>query len=249
MINKTKRLYADLAWLWPMWGDPSEYSPYCDHVTQLIRQYAKREARSLLNLGCGGGKNVFNLKKHFVVTGIDIASAMLNLASQLNPECQFHHTDMRKFRLREHFDAILVDDAVSYMTTEEDLRAVFARAYAHLNAGGVMVCSPDDTKETFAQNRTQISYAATAYTPAHLDVVFIENYFDPNPDDTEYEATMTYLIRDKGKLRIEHDFHFLGLFPLEVWRTLLLDVGFEVHETNYTDEGREYVTFACVKPT
>jgi len=249
MTDKTNRLYADLSWLWPLWGDASEYSPYCNHVTQLIRQYANREVYTLLNLGCGGGKNVFNLKKHFAVTGIDIAPAMLDLARQLNPECQFHQADMRKFSLQERFDAILLDDAISYVTAEEDLRAVFDRAYVHLNTGGVMVCGPDDTKETFSQNRTSISYAASASKPEHIDVVFVENNFDPEPDDTVYEATIIYLIREYGKLRIEHDLHFLGLFPLEAWRMLLLDVGFEIHEAKYTEDGRDYVTFACVKPT
>ena len=116
---------CDLAWLWPLWGEPSEYAPYCAHVTRLIRQYARREVRSLLNLGCGGGKNIFNLRQDFAVTGLDISPAMLDLARRLNPECRFVQADMRTFSLPERFDAILIDDAISYMTTEADLRAVF----------------------------------------------------------------------------------------------------------------------------
>lgn len=249
MTDKTNRLYAELAWLWPMWGDPTEYAQYCDHVTRLIRQYSKRDVYSLLNVGCGGGKNAFNLKKHFTVTGIDISPTMLDLARQLNPECQFHQADMREFTLQDRFDAVLIDDAISYMTTEEELRAVFDKAYVHLNIGGVMVCGPDDTKETFRQNWTEVSHAASASKPENIDVVFVENAFDPEPDDTMYEATMVYLIRESGKLSIEHDLHLLGLFSIEVWRRLLLDVGFEIHEAKYVEDGKDYVTFACVKLT
>jgi trans-aconitate methyltransferase len=173
MADMTNRLYADLAWLWPMWGDPSEYVPYCDRVTQLIRQYAKREVRSLLNMGCGGGKNVFNLKQHFSVTGFDISPAMLDLARQLNPECRFVQADMRYFSLQERFDAVLIDDAICYMTMQADLRAVFERAYAHLNVDGVMVCGPDCTKETFTQNHTQVSHASSASKPEYVEAVFM----------------------------------------------------------------------------
>jgi len=247
VADQTCRLYSDLAWLWPMWGDASEYALYCAHVTQLIRQYTRREVHALLNMGCGGGKNAFNLKQHFVVTGLDISPAMLDLARRLNPECSFVQADMRTFSLPERFDAILIDDAICYMTTEADLRAVFERAYAHLNAGGVMVCGPDDTQETFVQNHVKVSHAAAASKPEHVEVVFIENDFDPSPDDTEYDALMIYLIRENGQLRIEHDLHHLGLFPLDVWRRPLLDVGFELHETEYVEDGKSFVEFACVK--
>ena len=247
MADQTYRLYSDLAWLWPLWGEPSEYAPYCAHVTRLIRQYARREVRSLLNLGCGGGKNVFNLKQDFAVTGLDISPAMLDLARQLNPKCRFLQADMRTFSLPERFDAILVDDVICYMTTEADLRAVFERAYLHLNVGGVMVCGPDDTPETFVQNYTKATHAAAAAKPEHVEVVFIENSYDPAPEDTEYEALMIYLIRENGRLRIEQDQHHLGLFSLDVWRRLLLDGGFEIHAVEYHEDGKSFVEFACVK--
>jgi len=247
MTDQAHRLYSDMAWLWPLWGEPSEYAPYCDHITRLIRRYARRKVHSLLNLGCGGGKNIFNLRQHFDVTGLDLSPAMLELAGRLNPECELVQADMRTFSLPERFDAILVDDAISCMTTAVDLRAVFERAYLHLNPGGVMVCGPDDTKESFVQNHSQVTHAATAHKPDHIEVVFIENNFDPQPEDTEYEALILYLIRENGQLRIEHDLHHLGLFPLDVWRELLNETGFELYKVEYIEDGRSFTEFACVK--
>ena len=62
-LNDTCHLYTDLAWLWPMWGDAAtEYAHYCQHVTGLIRQHAWRPATTLLDIGCGAGKNVLNLR-------------------------------------------------------------------------------------------------------------------------------------------------------------------------------------------
>ncbi len=58
---------------------------------------------------------------------------------------------------------------------------------------------------------------------------------------------MIYLIRENGQLSIERDLHHLGLFSLDVWRRLLLDVGFELYEAEYAEDGKSFVEFACVK--
>ena len=245
----TPRLYGDLAWLWPLWGDPTgEYADWCAHVARLIRHYSARPARTLLNMGCGGGKNACNLKRCFDVTGIDISQPMLANARGLNPECDFEPADMRSCDLGRTFDAILIDDAITYMTCRADLAAVFATAGRHLRPGGVMVVSPDETKETFHQNRVRVSEAEASVKPANVDVVFIENDYDPDPRDDTYEGTIVYLIREHGRLRTEVDTHLLGLFALETWRQCLREAGFHVHEEVYADRRADVPTFACVKP-
>jgi SAM-dependent methyltransferase len=252
MIDKinTFRLYSDLSWLWPMWGDPAgEYARYDDHVVRLIKQYAQRPVASLLDIGCGGGKNVFNLKKHFQVTGLDLSPAMLELAATLNPACEFIQGDMRCFSLNRTFDAILMDDAISHMACRADLSAAFQTAFRHLDPGGVMVTTADVTTETFHQNQTTAAPANNKAKPDNIDVVFIENVYDPDPADENFESTILYLIREDGKLRMETDRFSLGLFPLDIWRQTLSEVGFEVHEGKYVDDENEYAIFACVKPS
>jgi len=243
-VNDTCHLYTDLAWLWPMWGDAAtEYAHYCRHVTGLIRQYAKLPADSLLNIGCGGGKNVLNLKRELSVTGLDLSPAMLAQAKELNPGCTFVQGDMRTFRLGRSFDAVLMDDAISHITCRADFVAAFATAYDHLNPGGVLVATPDVTFETFQQNKT----TATQATREGLDVVFVENMYDPDPTDEQYETTILYLIRDHGRLRIETEHWTMGIFSLDTWRHVLRETGFEVHEGRYNAGDDEYTTFACVK--
>ena len=247
--KNTLRLYDDLAWLWPIWGSAEEYADYCNHVARLMREHAQIPVNSLLNIGCGGGKNVFNLKRHYDVTGLDLSSRMLELAKDLNPECEFVQGDMRTFFLQQMFDAVLVDDAVSYMASRVDLRATFEAAWRHLCPGGVMVVCPDDTKETFVQNQTVVTPAVGKRNPADVEVVFVENSYDPDPDDDHYEETIVYLIREGGKLRVETDRHILGLFALDVWRETLAEVGFRIHEETYVERDKEYVMFSCLKPT
>ncbi len=243
----TPRLYDDLAWLWPIWGGPEDYTDYCNHVTQLIREHAGIPVSSLLDIGCGGGKNVFNLKRNFQVTGLDLSPRMLELARQLNPECEFVRADMRSFDLGRAFDAVLLDDAITYMATRADLRAAFAAAWRHLHPGGVMVVNPDETRETFLQNQTVVTPAGSA-RPADVEVVFVENSFDPDTEDDQYEETMVYLIRERGQPRVEVDRHILGLFAIDAWRAALREVGFKICEQTYAERDKEYVTFVCLKP-
>jgi len=243
-MKDTRHLYTDLAWLWPMWGDAAtEYAHYCQHVTGLIRQNAKRPAVTLLDIGCGGGKNVLNLKKLFNVTGVDLSSAMLAQARKLNPECRFVQGDMRTFRLDSSFDAVLMDDAISHMNCLADFEAAFRTASAHLNPGGVLVATPDVTRETFQQNRT----CSTTATRDGVDVVFVENLYDPDPADEQYETTILYLIRDHGRLRIKTDHWTMGLFSMDTWRRVLRETGFDVHEGRYNAGEDEYTVFAGIK--
>ena len=163
-------------------GDAAEeYAPYCRHVAGLIEQHAERPAGTLLDIGCGGGKNVFNLKGRFSVTGVDLSPTMLAQASDLNPESTFVHGDMRTFRLGTTFDAVLMDNAISYMTCLADFVAAFRTASAHLNPGGVLIATADVTTETFRQNKTIATPATRTGTRDELDVVFVENVYDPNP--------------------------------------------------------------------
>ena len=247
-MDNTCRLYTDLAWLWPMWGDAAgEYAHYCRHVAGLIERHAERPAGTLLDIGCGGGKNVFNLKGRFRITGVDLSPTMLAQARGLNPESAFVHGDMRTFRLGRTFDAVLMDDAISYMACLEDFVAAFRTASVHLDAGGVLVATPDVTTETFRQNRTVATPGTRTGTQEELDVVFVENVYDPDPADEQYETTVLYLIRDHGRLRMETDHWTMGLFPLDTWRGVLRDTGFDVHEGRYNAGEDEYTVFACVK--
>jgi len=248
MINDNiVHLYNDLAWLWPLWGDPTTtYADWCKRIMQIIQQFSRRGAHTLLNMGCGGGKNIFTLKQKFEVTGVDISPAMIDLAKQLNPECKFILGDMRTCSLGSDFDVVLVDDAISYMKSKTDLVAVFQNAYRHLLVGGLMIVEPDYTKETFEQNLTRVSYANAKCKPANVDVTFIENNYDPDPGDNTFEDTIIYLIREKGMLRIEKDISEFGLYTQNEWRAALREVGYEVYEEASTGEQNSMI-FVCEK--
>jgi hypothetical protein len=110
-----------------------------------------------------------------------------------------------------------------------------------------MLVGPDHTSETFVQNESHITQAAPNTKPPNVDVLFIENYYDPDPTDTSYEGLILIVIRENGVLRVEQDVHHLGVFPLDIWRLSLNAAGFKVHEELFSEAGKEYVEFVCLK--
>jgi ubiquinone/menaquinone biosynthesis C-methylase UbiE len=243
--KKTNRLYNDLAWLWPLWGSVEEYKKESELAVDLIKQHAEIEIRSLLDITCGGGKNMFHFKKHFEVHGLDISNAMLDNARKLNPDCTFYQADMRDFDLKRQFDSIYLNDGIAYITNTGDLLRTFRCAFKHLCAGGVMICYAEFRKEDFAQSKTQSTVSKTDA----MEITFIENNYDPDPSNDTFETTMIYLIREKGKLRIEHDHHICGIFTLDVWRDLLKKAGFRTAEYSENTSVYESPLFICMKST
>ena len=150
----------------------------------------------------------------FDATAEDLSEAMLSHSRRLNPGVNHHVGDMRTVRLGETFDAVLIHDAISYMTTEADLLAVFATARAHLRPGGLLITAPDDYTDTFAPPR-------------------VDYQTNRNANDTTIETTYVFFIKRGGELRVEVDNHTTGLFPMATWARLLKEVGFEVHRVDY----------------
>jgi len=238
------RLYEDFAWMWRIISPPEDYIEETEELYRAMREYSQIEAKTLLNLGCGGGHNDYTLKRYFEVTGVDLSASMLSLAKRLNPEITYLSGDIRNVRLGKTFDAVVITDAITYMLTEDDLRAAFTTAFAYLKPGGLFFTFAEITRENFRQNSTEYS----VHTQGDITITFIENVFDPDPRDTTYQTTFVYLIRREGQseITVKTDHHSGGIFSLETWLNLLKEVGFEVEQIEL--KGYDFPTFLCLKP-
>jgi len=243
-----RRLYSDLAWTWPIISPVEDYIEETELFSKLIREHSKIEVKTLLHIGCGGGHNDYTFKKHFKVTSLDISKDMLTLAKKLNPEVNYKYGDMRTIMLEEKFDAVTILDSVNYIKTAKDLQRTFITAYEHLKPGGVFLTFVEQIAGQFKRNNTTCSN----HSQGDVEITFIENYYDPDPNDTSYEATFIYLIRVGGKLEVRTDRHLCGIFKLETWLELLKATGFEVKQVNFTHstftEGESYPMLICIKP-
>ena len=216
------RLYDELAYLWPYISPPESYAEEAAHWRQAIRDRLGAGRHRLLELGVGGGHNLSHLTAEFDAVAVDLAPRMLELSRRLNPGVEHHLGDMRTVRLGRVFDAVLIHDAISYMLTEDDLRAAFGTARAHLRPGGLLLAAPDLVRENFRDGEVQ----RWEGSPGPIAVITEEQLRDPDPTDTQVESLFIYRITEGGRQRVEYDRHISGLFPLAVWTGLLEEAGF-----------------------
>ena len=222
-VNETPALYDELADWWPLLSAPEDYAEEAAEYEALLVQMADGLVGEVLELGSGGGNNASHLKRRFRLTLVDISTGMLAVSRALNPECEHVHGDMRTIRLGRTFDAVFVNDAVSYLTTEDDLRAGMETAAVHCRPGGAALFVPDFVSETFAEGTDHGGHDA----PDH-GMRYLEWRSDPSPFDTTYVVDFAYLLRlPGGAVDVRLDRHVCGLFPRATWLELLEGAGFD----------------------
>jgi len=216
------RLYGDLASWWPVLSSPEDYAEWAAFYRETIIAVCSSGPQTLLELGSGGGSNASHLKASFTMTLVDPSPGMLNVSRALNPECEHIQGDMRNIRLGRLFDAVFIEDAISYMPTRDDLQRAVQTAFVHCKPGGAALFCPDYTSETFRPSARH-----GGHDGAGRSMRYLEWDWDPDPTDTAYTTDFAYLLRDeKGEVRCEYDRHILGLFKCEDWLRIITDVGF-----------------------
>ncbi|HWC69374.1 MAG TPA: class I SAM-dependent methyltransferase [Acidimicrobiales bacterium] len=235
-MSTAYRFYGDLARWWPLISPPDHYTEEAEYAAALLRS-AAIPVLEVLELGSGGGHNASHLKQHFTMTLVDLSRDMVAVSQELNPECEHLVGDMRSVRLDREYDAVFVHDAVSYMTSEDDLRQVAATCFAHCRPGGVAVVMPDETAETYEPDS---SFGGTDGADGS-GVRYLEWSWDPDPSDSWTTTEYVFLLREAdGSVQVAHETHRTGLFGRDVWLRVLTDAGFDVEAvTEVTSEDRE----------
>jgi ubiquinone/menaquinone biosynthesis C-methylase UbiE len=222
-VESAPRLYADFADWYHLLSSPGEFVEDARIYLDLLSELAGAAPRTLLELGSGGGNVAFHFKRSVQATLVDVSPSMLDASRRVNPEVEHIQGDMRTVRLGRTFDAVLVHDAIQYMTTQADLRLAMATAFAHCRPGGVALFAPDFTRETFVPATTHGGHDSEGRS-----MRFLAWISDPDPSDTWYAVDFAYLFHEDGQpTRHAFERHVQGLFPHAIWHGMLTDVGFE----------------------
>ncbi|MBN1535621.1 MAG: class I SAM-dependent methyltransferase [Anaerolineales bacterium] len=219
----TTRMYSDLAHYFHLLTAPEDYAEEAAFYCRVLTEACIKPPRTLLELGSGGGNNASHLKSVFQLTLTDLSSHMLALSQTLNPECEHIQGDMRTLRLERLFDAVFIHDAITYMTSLDDLQKALETAFIHCEPGGAALFAPDFTRETF---RPATEHGG--HDGKKQGMRFLEWTWDPDPHDTTYLVDYAFLLRnEQGVMHMEYDRHELGLFSRLDWLHLIEEVGFQ----------------------
>lgn len=222
------KAYKNLAWTQRLLSPPGDYEEEVRIYIGAINKLSEHKARTMLHMGCGAGGQDLFLKADFELTGVDLNEEMLSMARKANPEVTYLQGDMRTVRLDKQFDVVIAPDSIAYMNTEPDLNKAIETAKLHLKPGGIFLVVTH-TREEFRNN----NFVYTG-SDGQTHLTFFEN--NHIIGENQYEATMVYLIRQHGKLTVDHDVHTLGMFSHETWLRLLKLNGLEIIETFNMDQ-------------
>jgi SAM-dependent methyltransferase len=120
-------------------GGIKDYPVEALELHRVISQ-ASPGARTLLDVACGTGAHLAELRRWYVIEGADISPAMLEVARRRLIDVPLHEADMRSIDLGRTFDAVTcLFSSIGYITEPGELTPTIARLAAHLAPGGVLI--------------------------------------------------------------------------------------------------------------
>jgi trans-aconitate methyltransferase len=238
------RLYDDLVSWYRLLDPPDDHAEEAAAFETALVDAIGPGPATLLELGAGAGHNAVHLKRRFRCTLSDPSEPMTALSRAQNPECAHVPGDMRTLRLGRTFDAVLVHDAVMYMTSAADLRRAVETAFAHTRPGGAAVFAPDCTRETLVE-----ATALIEGDDGDRSLRCLEWSWDPDAADDTFRTEYGLLLRKGADVTAVHDVHVEGVFARAVWEETLAAAGYRVETfARPIGDGRSDQVFLARRP-
>jgi ubiquinone/menaquinone biosynthesis C-methylase UbiE len=120
-----------------------DYRGEVKFLESVVRRYGRSGGTAWLDVACGTGRHLQFLRRHYLVTGVDVSADMLRIARRRLPGVRLRHADMRTFRLAGSFDVVsCLFSAIGHLETERDLQLAFSNFARHVKPGGVVMVEP-----------------------------------------------------------------------------------------------------------
>lgn len=116
-----------------------DYAAETASLVELLQRFAPN-SQTLLEFGSGTGKHAALLSTYgYQLTGVERSATMLAKAAKV-AGVRYVEADIREVSLAARFDAVIsLFHVVSYVTSNPDVQAVFARAAEHLHPQGLFI--------------------------------------------------------------------------------------------------------------
>lgn len=193
----------------PLESYESEMTEWCELIE---KEFAAETPSRILDLGSGGGHHLYHLSQQLgedtSCVAVDLSKEMLERIAELVPRVTTLQSDMTKVALGEVFPLVSVHDSFCYLTTPEQVRALFDVIRLHLDRDGLALVKVDALADSFEGPYRYL----TDFQGEDFDVTLTHYEWDPDDEDHEIEVVYLFLEREGRRLTTRQEQHSLGLF-------------------------------------
>jgi len=208
-----------------------DYASECDFITEVIQENTQVPVKNIIDLGCGTANHgILLAQKGYHVTGVDVSEVMLKYARDKSRHSQssmeFHHSDLRTFRLNTTFDAaICMFSVLGYITENSEFENMLRNVRNHLKKGAVFVF---DVWNGLAVMKLYPEVRIKRVTTGDLQIIrMVEPELDAFSHICHNHYQMIVIEGDKVIDDIKENHAMRFFFPQEIC-ILLESTGFEV---------------------
>ena len=199
-----------------------DYRAEADALERLIHDRVP-QARTLLDVACGTGKHLVELRRSFDVAGVELEPALGRIARERLPDVEIHEGDMTGFDLGRRFDVVTcLFSSIGYVRTLARLRAAVGAMARHLEPGGLLVVEPWIERENWMPGGV---YSVFVDEP-ELKVARVNTSPPPDPDGV-VRLDMHHVVGRPEEVESFVERHELGMFSrdeyLDAFRAAGLD--------------------------
>ncbi len=138
-----------------------DYAREAQQLHAIIQEHKRSPGNRLLDVACGTGAHLAELRNTYEVEGLDLDAHMLKIAKRRCPGVTFHRTDMVNFDLGRHYDVVIcMFSSIGYAKTVPRLRKTLRTMRKHVLPGGLVIIEPWLKPEVFR--------------PGHISAVFVD---------------------------------------------------------------------------
>jgi len=155
---KFREPYSELAGIYDSVMDHVNYRQWSNYLHSVFTEFAQIPVKEVLELASGTGSFAIDLSEmEYNVSALDINFEMLKIAREKSvrkgSSINFWLGDIRRFRTRKHFDAIIcMYDSINYLNSTNEIQDTFDCVSEILNAGGLFVfdiCTEKNSQKHF----------------------------------------------------------------------------------------------------
>ncbi len=136
-----------------------DYAAEAARAKEFIAAHKRSPGNSLVDIACGTGKHIAELRDQFACEGVDIDRNLLAIAAERNPGVSMHLADMISFNLGTQFDVITcLFSSIGYAPNTGRLDQTLQTFSKHLKPGGVVLLEPWFTPDQWVNGHVNALY-------------------------------------------------------------------------------------------